>query len=199
MSERAIVVASLLSACTACGSAPAPSAPPVTVEVATETSPRMVARPATQAPQPKRPAKKPFDWFAALGLRYGDREERLLELFGEPTGRDGDVAYFSHLDDPVALGAFNVTLNDDGTIYVLAIGSPSAAEHLRELGHDEELLDFVGRHVDLVKEKLGEPEDSTADTHTWTLERGPRRAQVMAFCYDFDDYLCKTVWLSWFY
>lgn len=176
--------------------APTPVPAPVFIEQPTAE---------TEATQP--PTLASFESF--LGLRYGDTVTQMIERHGEPVysmaSGELDTFYYVLIED---------TIEDDGPpgpgddfLFVITTDHASGRifnlqilAHERQAELDDPLLRFLGAPLSEVVASFGEPPRAESGFHTYEYVDEARNLEIEVefVCYDFDDWICNELWVTWF-
>jgi hypothetical protein len=166
----------------------AESAAPATPTSRTDTA--RTARPAS-------PSRRTDGW-SFLGFRYGDDKAKVIAKLGPPTKTEPSTSKIPFQTLRYA-DKVNVTVHAKiDKIYTLNVSTADGAKWLRDKGIDDPRLNILGMHRDEVFELYGKPKNTSPGNHVWEYEDGDKRGQLAMTCYEFNEYICRDITVSWF-
>jgi hypothetical protein len=154
------------------------------------------------------------DFTSFAGFSYGDTVQKIHRLMGKPHSfiNNLEIPLISTEYYPVeptdTLGTLSINHHrDTGVITTINLSGTEAVQGLRAKGITDPKLSYFGEHLKTLERTFGRAKDGGLDSPLYTIyhPKNPNRDEssydgmVSFICYDFDDYICTLISVSWYY
>ena len=150
------------------------------------------------------------DFLSFAGLRHGDTYKKVLALFGQPESYNDyggkstipglvKTFYVSFYDKGLTIGC-NRYADGSEKVATIRIESEKALSGIREYVGNDYKLDFYGMHYRDIMDKLGTPYSRQSGNYEYHFSSYLGEKGLVDFiCYDFENGICKEMYVHWFY
>ena len=140
------------------------------------------------------------------GFAYGETVARADRILGRPHKVMDELRYSTVTSCyfPAGFEAYGFEISfkrETGLIRDLKIGTGEAVYRLRSKGVFDPNLSYLGQHRGVIEGSFGNPTSSSNDHFQYELFRPESKVfdgTVTFICYDFNNYVCSEIEVTWF-